>query len=49
MTAAIACAASARRAVSSASEQNVGTVVDNVIIPFGNPVNSLAIWNASKC
>lgn len=25
----------------SASEQNVGTVVDNVIIPFGNPVNSL--------
>ncbi|NOW48584.1 iron complex outermembrane receptor protein [Novosphingobium sp. SG751A] len=26
---------------SSASEQNVGTVVDNVIIPFGNPVNSL--------
>ena len=23
---------------SSASEQNVGTVVDNVIIPFGNPV-----------
>lgn len=26
---------------SSASEQNVGTVVDNVVIPFGNPVNSL--------
>lgn len=26
---------------SSSSEQNVGTVVDNVIIPFGNPVNSL--------
>ena len=26
---------------SSASEQNVGTVVDNVIIPFGNPGNSL--------
>jgi len=26
---------------SSASEQNVGTVVDNVVIPFGNPVSSL--------
>ncbi|MCJ2180728.1 TonB-dependent receptor [Novosphingobium album (ex Hu et al. 2023)] len=26
---------------SSSSEQNVGTVVDNVVIPFGNPVNSL--------
>ncbi|WP_295638254.1 TonB-dependent receptor [Novosphingobium sp.] len=26
---------------SSSSEQNVGTVVDNVIIPFGNPVQSL--------
>lgn len=26
---------------SSASEQNVGTVVDNVVVPFGNPVNSL--------
>ena len=26
---------------SSASEQNVGTVVDNVVIPFGNPVASL--------
>lgn len=25
----------------SSSEQNVGTVVDNVVIPFGNPVNSL--------
>lgn len=25
----------------SASEQNVGTVVDNVVIPFGNPVQSL--------
>ncbi|MFD1612336.1 TonB-dependent receptor [Sphingomonas tabacisoli] len=25
----------------SASEQNVGTVVDNVVIPFGNPVSSL--------
>lgn len=26
---------------SSSSEQNVGTVVDNVVIPFGNPVQSL--------
>ena len=26
---------------SSSSEQNVGTVVDNVVIPFGNPINSL--------
>ena len=26
---------------SSSSEQNVGTVVDNVVVPFGNPVNSL--------
>jgi iron complex outermembrane recepter protein len=26
---------------SSSSEQNVGTVVDNVVIPFGNPVASL--------
>ena len=26
---------------SSSSEQNVGTVVDNVVIPFGNPVGSL--------
>jgi len=26
---------------SSSSEQNVGTVVDNVVIPFGNPVSSL--------
>jgi len=26
---------------SSASEQNVGTVVDNVVVPFGNPVSSL--------
>ncbi len=26
---------------SSASEQNVGTVVDNVVIPFGNPITSL--------
>jgi len=26
---------------SSSSEQNVATVVDNVVIPFGNPVNSL--------
>jgi len=26
---------------SSATEQNVGTVVDNVVVPFGNPVNSL--------
>ena len=26
---------------SSASEQNVGTVVDNVVIPFGNPIGSL--------
>lgn len=25
----------------SASEQNVGTVVDNVVIPFGNPIESL--------
>ncbi|WP_347304630.1 TonB-dependent receptor (plasmid) [Croceibacterium sp. TMG7-5b_MA50] len=25
----------------SSSEQNVGTVVDNVVIPFGNPVQSL--------
>lgn len=25
----------------SSSEQNVGTVVDNVVIPFGNPVSSL--------
>ena len=25
----------------SSSEQNVGTVVDNVVIPFGNPLNSL--------
>ncbi|WP_068072371.1 TonB-dependent receptor [Novosphingobium lentum] len=25
----------------SSSEQNVGTVIDNVVIPFGNPVNSL--------
>lgn len=25
----------------SSSEQNVATVVDNVVIPFGNPVNSL--------
>ena len=25
----------------SSSEQNVGTVVDNVVVPFGNPVNSL--------
>lgn len=25
----------------SSSEQNVGTVVDNVVIPFGNPINSL--------
>ena len=24
-----------------AGEQNVGTVVDNVVVPFGNPVNSL--------
>ena len=26
---------------SSSSEQNVGTVVDNVVIPFGNPMASL--------
>lgn len=26
---------------SSSSEQNVGTVVDNVVIPFGNPMQSL--------
>jgi iron complex outermembrane receptor protein len=26
---------------SSSSEQNVGTVVDNVVVPFGSPVNSL--------
>ncbi|MBJ6121627.1 TonB-dependent receptor [Sphingomonas mollis] len=26
---------------SSSSEQNVGTVVDNVVVPFGNPVQSL--------
>lgn len=26
---------------SSSSEQNVGTVVDNVVIPFGNPIGSL--------
>ena len=26
---------------SSASEQNVGTIVDNVVVPFGNPVQSL--------
>ena len=26
---------------SSSSEQNVGTVVDNVVVPFGNPINSL--------
>ncbi|MFM6852510.1 MAG: TonB-dependent receptor [Sphingopyxis sp.] len=26
---------------SSASEANVGTVVDNVVIPFGNPITSL--------
>lgn len=25
----------------SSSEQNVGTVIDNVVIPFGNPVGSL--------
>lgn len=25
----------------SSSEQNVGTVVDNVVVPFGNPINSL--------
>lgn len=25
----------------SSSEQNVGTVVDNVVVPFGNPVGSL--------
>lgn len=27
---------------SSSSEQNVGTVVDNVVIPFGNPISSLS-------
>ncbi|WP_076070023.1 TonB-dependent receptor [Sphingomonas montana] len=27
--------------ISSSSEQNVGTVVDNVVVPFGNPIQSL--------